>query len=161
MLSNKIKYQATICNNKTYNQLHRKYKNNKIILAFLHNKTLVSLKNSINNSSAKVIMDEFTSSQVYDKYLKLINPKNVAKVDFFQIKAERKFLAVACASIFARALFLLEIRKMEKKIKRQIPLGAVKKEKIINLGKFLLQHGQLDEFAKLDFKPITNEIISK
>lgn len=162
ILSTKIKYQATICNNKTYNNLHNKYKNNKIILTFLHNKTLVSLKKLINNSSTKVVMDEFTSSQIYDKYLKIINPKISAKIDFFQTKAEKKFLAVACASVFARALFLQEIKKMEKKIKMKIPLGATKKEEIINLGKYLLQHNiQLDEFAKLDFKPITNKIVNK
>ena len=74
-------------------------------------------------------MDEFTSSQVYDKYLKLINPKSVAKVDFFQIKAERKFLAVACASVFARALLLLEIRKMEKNKETNSSRGSKKKKR--------------------------------
>lgn len=106
-------------------------------------------------------MDEFTSPQTYAKYLEIIKPKICAKIDFFQTKAEKKFLAVACASIFARALFLLEIKKMENKIKTKIPLGASKKEEIINLGKYLFKYGKLDEFAKLDFKPITDKIINK
>ncbi len=161
VLSPKIKHCVSVCDNKTYNRLHHKYKNNKIILTLLHNKTLVSLKKNINNSSAKIIMDEFTSAQIYDRYLKIINPKNYAKVDFFQTKAEKDFLAVACASIFARAIFLLEIKKMEEKITMKIPLGSSKKSEIIRLGKYLFQHGQLEEFAKLDFKPITNEITNK
>ena len=161
ILSTKVKYQIKICDNKTYNHLHSKYKNNKIILTFLHNETLISLKKKINNPLIKVIMDEFTPPQTYAKYLEIIKPKIYAKVDFFQTKAEKKFLAVACASIFARALFLLEIKKMEKKIKTKIPLGASKKEEIINLGKYLFKYGKLDEFAKLDSKPITDKIINK
>ena len=70
ILSKKIKYQATICNNRTYNQLHDKYRNNKIILTFLHNKTLISLKKNINDSKTKIVMDEFTSPQIYDRCFK-------------------------------------------------------------------------------------------
>ena len=161
ILSKKIKYQATICDNKTYNRLHDKYKNNKIILTFLHNKTLISLKKNINDSTSKIIMDEFTPAQIYDRYLKIINPKISIKIDSFQTKAEEKFLSVACASVIARALFLFEIKKMEKLIKKKIPLGANKKEEIINLGIYLFHLHKLDEFAKLDFKPITNKIINK
>ncbi len=161
ILNKKIKYHATICDNKTYNRLHDKYQNNKIILAFLHNKTLISLKKKINDSTTKIVMDEFTPPQIYDKYLKTIDPKISIKIDLFQTKAEKNFLAVACASVIARALFLLEIKKMEKSIKKKIPLGANKKEEIIDLGIYLLHLHKLDAFAKLDFKPITSKIINK
>ena len=69
------------------------------------------------------MIDAFTSTQNYEKYLKneanhFSNPVSLEE------KAEGKYLAVAVSSIIARDLFLENLENLGRELGYQLPSGA-------------------------------------
>ena len=91
------------------------------IKAIAHNKAIISTINDI-EKKVPVVLDEFVSEDNYYKYLHGV--KLVYDEIVFRTKAESKYLSVACASVMARYIFLLEMDKMSKKLGFEVPKGA-------------------------------------
>ena len=150
-LITKIKYKSLIMNNNEYNE---KYKNNyniNKIKAIMHNKVLWKMVNEENVKYDYIIVDEFARENRYYEYLNG-NP-NIQKNITFITKAEDKNLAVACASVISRYIFLKEFDKISDTLHIPLPKGAGKDVDII--GKEIVQKfgkEKLREIAKLNFK---------
>lgn len=102
-------------------------------------------------SPQKIVIDLFTTINAFNKYSKKlkINWENNL---ILETKADSKYLSVALASIFARAIFLEEMQKLEKKYNMKFPLGAGNVKKV---GKeFIIKYSkeELATFAKTSFK---------
>lgn len=147
---NKIKYKSIILNNSEYNEKYSKEVNMNKIKAIMHNKVLTSLKEEINEKLDYIIIDEFASEKNYYNYLSDTN--NPLKGITFITKAEDKNLAVACASLISRYIFIKEFDKLSDKLGIPLPKGSgpnvdkIGEEVVDKYGK-----DKLKEIAKLNF----------
>ena len=121
------------------------------IKAILHNKALLQLINEEKPIYDYIIVDEFARESRYYDYLKDSN--FVQRGITFLTKAEDKNLAVACASIISRYIFLKEFDKLSDSLHIPLPKGAgsnvdkVGEEVVEKYGK-----DKLYEVAKINFK---------
>ena len=146
----KIKYESMILTNKEYNEFYSSDLNMNKIKAILHNKVLHKLSNSINNYEY-IIVDQFAEPYVYFNYLK--TSSNVVRNITFFTKGEDKHLAVACASLISRYIFINEFDKLSKSLNLELPKGA--SNLVDEVGKKIVATYGIDklkEIAKLNFK---------
>ena len=118
----KIKYDSLILTNKEYNLKYNKELNMNKIKAVMHNKVISNLLNKINSKYDYIIIDEFAKPKSYFGYLNEV--PNVIRNITFLTKAEDKNLAVACASIISRYIFLKEYDKLNNELGIILPKGA-------------------------------------
>ncbi len=147
----KIKYRSIIIDNKEYNAKHSKEQNMNKIKAILHNKVLYQLINEEKPAYDYIIVDEFARENRYYDYLKGIS--NIQRNITFLTKAEDKNLAVACASIISRYLFLKAFDQLSDELHIPLPKGA--SALVDNIGEEIVsKYGpdKLKEIAKLNFK---------
>ena len=150
-LIKKIKYKSLIMSNSEYNAKYSDTYNINKIKAIMHNKVLWRMTHEENLKYDFIIVDEFAREARYYEYLQG-NPE-IQRDITFMTKAEDKNLAVACASIISRYIFLKEFDKLSDSL--HIPLvkgagadvDAVGKEVVETYGK-----GKLKEVAKYNFK---------
>ncbi len=146
----KIKYESIILTNLEYNLKYNDDLNMNRIKAIMHNKVLCKLADSINNYDY-IIVDQFAKPYVYYNYLKDI--PNVKKNITFLTKGETKSLAVACASLISRYIFINQFDKMGESLDMFLPKGAsdiVDKVGIDIVNKYGFD--KLKEVAKMNFK---------
>ena len=146
----KIPYSSLVLNNKDYNNTYGENFNMNKIKAVLHNKVLVDLTNKYPNTDY-VIVDEFANKYVYFNYLKETN--NVYRNITFLTKGETRSLAVACASMISRYIFINEFEKLSQSVNILLPKGA--SNLVDNVGiEIVKKYGfdRLKEIAKLNFK---------
>lgn len=126
------------------------------IKAILHNSVINSLRTKVEKFD-NIIIDAFTTRTNYFTYLK--NHKNVSKDVILEEKAENKYIAVACASIIARYLFLKSMDKLSESIGYDLPKGAGKQVDTVLL-KLITEKGQsiLKNICKMNFKNYTKLI---
>jgi len=121
------------------------------IKAIMHNKALYQLIHEVNPTYDYIIVDEFAREHRYYEYVK--EATNVQKGITFMTKAEDKNLAVACASVISRYIFLKEFDKLSDALHILLVKGAgpqvdtVGEEVVEKYGK-----EKLEEIAKLNFK---------
>ena len=87
------------------------------------------------------------------KYLLDYKTNDILRNIHFEMKAENKYIAVACASIVARETFLKEIDKMSEELGYKIILGA--SNKVDELAKKILDEKGMDylkQYIKFHFK---------
>ena len=150
-LIKKIKYKSLIMSNKEYNEKYSSTYNINKIKAIMHNKVLWRMVHEENLKYDYIIVDEFAREARYYEYLNG-NPE-IQKDITFMTKAEDKNLAVACASVISRYIFIKEFEKICDEI--HIPLAkgaggdvdAIGKEVVETYGK-----EKLKEIAKYNFK---------
>lgn len=146
----KIKYESLILTNKEYNDRYDENTNMNKLKAILHNKVLGKLKAKVKDYDY-IIVDEFAKPYVYYSYLK--DSSNVVRDITFMTKGETKSLAVACASLISRYIFIEEFDKLGEKLDVFLPKGAsnLVDEVGINIVK---KYGKdkLKEIAKYNFK---------
>ncbi len=118
----KIPYVTTIIDNPTYNNYYSKSNNMNKIKAILHNKALYELKSKNNFSYAKIVIDEFCSSENFYKYIADV-PNKVLHITFLE-KAEDQVLSVGCASIISRYIFLQKMDELSDMVHTPLPKGA-------------------------------------
>ena len=97
-----------------------------------------------------IVVDQFAEKYVYYNYLKATS--NVVRDVTFMTKAEDKNLAVACASVISRYIFIKEFDKMCDTYKTPIPKGAG--DNVDKIGQELVEkYGKdvLDKIAKKNF----------
>lgn len=106
---------------------------------------------NINDKATTHIIDLFTTENSFFKYAKTLNliwPENL----ILETKADSKFYCVAIASIISRALFLLEIKKLNIKYNTTFPLGSTN---VVNCAKNFVKDYSKEElatFCKTTFK---------
>lgn len=145
-----ISYESIILTNKEYNDFYSADLNMNKIKALLHNKVLYKISNTIKNYEY-IIVDQFAEPYVYFNYLKS-TPNVVRNITFFT-KGEDKHLAVACASLISRYIFIKEFDKLSKSLNIDLPKGA--SNLVDEVGKTIVKdYGfeKLSEIAKLNFK---------
>lgn len=155
-----VKAEICVCQPVIYNKIIDKFDNSNIVKAICHNDALTKLTNKLKDRHYQIILDQFVAKQHYYDYLKKANVKPVY-INVIEMKAESKYLSVACASVIARDAFLTYMDKLSALAGIKLPLGSVEKTKIINVGKQIIKKAKLAEFAKLHFDSITGEILKK
>ena len=153
-----IPYQSFIFTNEEYNKKYSENLNMNKIKAILHNKVLSIMKEKYPKYDY-IIIDEFAPKYVYYHYLK--DSPNVVRDLTFLTKGEDKSLAVACASLISRFIFLKEYQKLEKQMGISLPKGAGLK--VDEVGAWIAEKfgkDKLKEIAKLNFKN-TDRILEK
>ncbi|HJH28986.1 MAG TPA: ribonuclease HIII [Methanosarcinaceae archaeon] len=136
-----------------YNELYTKLENLNKLLAWGHARAIENLLQV--NDCEKVISDQFGDEKLIENALM----KNGKKIDLIQMPHAESDVAVAAASIIARAEFLRRLTEMSRKYKVTFPKGA--SDKTIEVGKELVKKyetGILHKVAKIHFKT-TNKII--
>lgn len=147
----KIKYRTLILTNKEYNERHDKDNNMNKIKAIMHNKVLYQLIQEENPNYDYIIVDEFARENRYYSYIPTTT--NIQKGITFMTKAEDKNLAVACASVISRYIFLKEFDKLCDAL--HIPLVKGAGANVDKIGQEVVEkYGKekLEEIAKLNFK---------
>jgi len=145
-----IPYESMILTNEEYNKFHSNDINMNKIKALLHNKVLYKLSNAIKEYKY-IIVDQFAESYIYFNYLK--ETSNVVRNITFFTKGEDKHLAVACASLISRYIFIKEFDKLSKSVGIDLPKGAG--DLVDKTGKQIIdKYGfdKLKEIAKMNFK---------
>lgn len=138
-----------------YNELYKKFKNLNKLLAWAHSR---AIENVLSKTSEVeyVMIDQFSDKQTMTKALM----KNARSVRVIQMTRGERNIAVAAASILARAAFLLTLRGMSKKYDVRFPKGSTH---VKDVARSLVEaHGEkiLDKVAKKHFK-ITKQVLSK
>ncbi len=147
----KIPYKSIILTNSEYNDKYNDSYNINKIKAIMHNKVLFQMVGSINEKYDYIIVDEFAREQRYYDYIK--ESPNIQRGITFMTKAEDKNLAVACASVISRYIFIKEFDKLSDSIHIPLPKGAgsnvdtIGTEVVEKYGK-----EKLHDIAKLNFK---------
>ncbi|WP_291454874.1 ribonuclease HIII [Abiotrophia sp. HMSC24B09] len=150
-----LTHELTICSPAKYNEAN-KTRNANAIKVSLHNFTIQKLlaKLSARQKLALqgVLIDEFTSPQNYFNYLKK-EAHPLTKGLYFAEKGESTHLAVACASIIARAWFLESLTTFGAPYDVVLPSGAGANVDAF-AAKLIKKYGPdvLRETAKLHFK---------
>jgi len=122
LLKEKIRHQALLLSPSKYNEVIGERYNAVSVKVALHNQAIFLLLQK-GVEPEKIVIDAFTSSQNYEKYLKneanhFPNPVTLEE------KAEGKYLAVAVSSIIARDLFLENLENLGRELGFQLPSGA-------------------------------------
>lgn len=130
-----------------YNELYAKIKNLNRLLAWGHAKTLENLLDRV--SCERAISDQFGNERLI---LNALQEKGRKIVLEQRTKAESD-LAVAAASIIARAEFLIRLKRLSEEVGTTLPKGASPAVELA--GKMIVRkHGRerLGSVAKLHFK---------
>ena len=150
-LIKKIKYKSLIMSNSEYNSKYSDSYNINKIKAIMHNKVLWRMTHEEDLKYDYIIVDEFAREARYYEYLQG-NPEIQRNITFMT-KAEDKNLAVACASVISRYIFLKEFDKLSDSI--HIPLVKGAGADVDTIGKEVVEtYGKekLKEIAKYNFK---------
>ena len=161
VIANKIKdicrgsYSIIEISPKTYNKLYDQFKIEKQslnnLLAWGHAKAIEELLGKVNCN--KAIVDKFANERFIIR--KLQEKGRTIKI-IQRHKGERN-IAVAAASILARARFIEKLSNLSEKYDMSFPKGA--SQKVIGYGKLLVDvYGQVElrEVAKVHFKTTSN-----
>lgn len=146
----KIPYHSIVLSNREYNERYRSGINMNKIKAIMHNKVLCEMVNK-NLGQEYIIVDEFAKPFVYFSYLKGL--PNVCRNITFLTKGEDKNLAVACASLISRYIFMEEFDKLGDSLGVVLPKGA--SSVVDDMGVLIVEKygfDRLKECAKLNFK---------
>lgn len=151
LIAKEIPYRSIILTNKEYNEKYSINDNMNKIKAIMHNKALFQIVNELKPEYDYIIVDEFAREARYYDYIK--DSTNIQKGITFMTKAEDKNLAVACASVISRYIFLKQFDKLSDELHIPLPKGAgsnvdkIGEEVVEKYGK-----EKLNEIAKLNFK---------
>ena len=151
ILKEKIQHQALLLSPSKYNEVIGDRYNAVSVKVALHNQAIYLLLQK-GVQPEKIVIDAFTSTKNYDKYLaqeanRFSNPISLEE------KAEGKYLAVAVSSVIARDLFLENLENLGRELGYQLPSGAgTASDKVAS--QILQAYGMqgLNFCAKLHFK---------
>jgi ribonuclease HIII len=139
---------------KRYNELYVKVKNLNRLLAWGHAWTLENLLEKLSCDLA--VVDKFGD----ESYLRSALREKGRQITVVQQTHAEEDIAVATASILARARFVEQMDQLSKRVAKTLPKGA-SDPSIVTVGRELVaEHGKdiLAEIAKLHFKT-TEEIL--
>lgn len=149
-----LPYSLIMLNPSKINKLCGEQDNFNFIKSYLHNKAILSLKDkltALNKTYDLILIDEFTPKEKYLKYLSISSlvEKNITTIPH----GEKEHLAIAAASIIARACFLREMKKMNDTYNLNFYKGASHEVDKVAIS-FVKSNGwdKLKNVAKLKFK---------
>ena len=154
LMKHKNYFATTIVSNQEFNKHFGINMNLKELLTFYYVQTIE--KFVIGKKYTKIIIDGFASEKNFTKYCQKLNLKSDHQIKLIT-KAENQYLGVGAASIISRYVFLQEIKKIEKLIKRKILLGANSKVKL--LVQELITNPEIDikKIAKIGYSGVQKE----
>jgi ribonuclease HIII len=156
-LSTKIRetcpHSVVVLNNPTYNDVYQKIQNLNVVLAWGHARVIENTLQQV-PGCPYALSDKFGPDHLIRDALR----KKEIKITLFQRTKAESNVAVAAASILARAMFLEYIENFEKRYAHPFPKGC-SDAVVKTAARFLKKHGrtELGEVAKLHFK-ITPQI---
>lgn len=151
-LTKEIPYSLLVVPNEKYNALHEKGMNQVKLKAILHNQALYLTREKIKPQSYDAILiDQFVKKETYFSYINKETHQVKERV-YFATKGESRHLAVACASIIARAAFLQRMDQLSKQLGITLPKGAGKNVDQV-ASHIIRAHGEktLRQYAKIHF----------
>lgn len=137
-----------------YNQEYRKQPNMNVILAALHARAI--RKAAQLSGAQEVLVDQFASAEVLENALSVPD----GTIRLVQRPQAESDIAVAAASILARAAFVEAIYDLRAKSGMEIPFGSSSPE-VISIGRAIVKRwgpASLERIAKVTFKT-TREIL--
>ena len=141
--------------NDLYEQFQREKKNLNTLLAWSHAKAIEEILTK--NECNKAIADQFAD----EKFILGKLQEKGKEINLIQMHKAERNVAVAAASILARARFLEKLASLSSQYNINFPKGG--SGKVVNIGKdFIMKHGnqELRKVAKLHFKT-TSKIIDE
>lgn len=145
-------YQLITLVPKKYNELYRNFKESKKnlnhLLAWSHSKVIATLARKFNPEG--IFVDKFSNHNLVEYYL---NSEKIDNCDILQAHQGERDIAVATASILARAKFNAGIDYYSELLGITIPKGGG--SRTITVGKQIVAkfgEEKLEELAKLHFK---------
>ncbi len=150
-IKNKSVYSVIVINPLKYNELYSKFNNLNKLLAWGHARAIENIleKNPCENALADKFGDETLIKNALMTKGRNINLKQT-------VRAEAD-IAVAAASILARAEFVNRIEEMEEKF--MLPFSKGVSSKIVEQAKKFIQeysYNRLSEVAKMHFKTVND-----
>jgi len=146
-LEKTVPHSKVVINPARYNQLHQEMKNLNRMLAWAHARAIENLLQK--HQVRLAVSDQFGD----EDYLRKALLEKGKQIKLIQRHRAEQDLAVAAASIIARAEFLKKIDELSKKAGINLPRGA--SEEVIQAAKKLVaKKGKdaLNDFAKTHFK---------
>jgi ribonuclease HIII len=133
---------------KRYNELYAKVKNLNRLLAWGHAWALESLLEKVSCDLA--IVDKFGD----EFYLRAVLKEKGRQITVIQQTHAEVDIAVAAASILARARFVQHMEQLSRKVGKTLPKGASDPSIVVIGRELVAEHGKdiLEETAKLHFK---------
>jgi len=121
-----LPHKTVVFENKYYNAMIDRGLNAHVVKSFLHNMTLNELTSTLPEYPKYIIVDEFASIENHFKYLNRLpkKPDILKKNLHFVKKGESVHVAVAAASILARATFVEYVDDLSEKLGMKILKGA-------------------------------------
>lgn len=154
-IRNNSTHSVVVINPAKYNELYDKFKNLNKLLAWGHAR---AIENILEKSPCEyALSDKFGDESLIKNALM----KSGRKIILDQKVRAESDIAVAAASILARAEFVKRIEELNSRYNISLPKGA--SNKVIEQGKLFIQKystEQLKDVAKMHFKT-TNEITNK
>ena len=149
-LHNVVPYEYRILHNPEYNRMQRTMTQGKMT-ALLHNSALNGLLDQLDTPPQAILIDQFAEKTTYYKHLSG-EARQVKDNVYFSTKAEGLHVAVAAASILARAIFLKEMDQLSRQTGTEIPKGAGAKVDQV-AASLLLRYGaeRLQQWTKFHF----------
>ena len=142
------KYSTVTLGPEAYNKLYLKSRNLNSLLGWGHARSLENLLEKV-PSCPTAISDQFSRTGSVKKALM----EKGSKVNLIERTKAESDIAVAAASIIARAEFVTRLEKLGKEYSVELPKGA--SAKVIETGKKLVENfgeGVLDKVSKTHFK---------
>jgi ribonuclease HIII len=133
---------------KRYNELYAKVKNLNRLLAWGHAWTLENLLEKVSCDLA--IVDKFGD----ESYVRTVLKEKGRQITVVQQTHAEADIAVAAASILARARFVQHMEQLSKKVGKTLPKGASDPSIVVIGHTLIAEHGKniLKEIAKMHFK---------
>lgn len=145
--------------NALYAQFQTEGKNLNTLLAWVHTRALEDILTAFPQSQVTVIVDKFADEQYIQS--KLMENARRTNLNLVQLPKAEANVAVAAASILARAQFLMWLERSSQQLKLFLPKGA-SDPRIVQVAQQIVKtHGRekLAEYAKLHFRT-TKEVFS-
>jgi ribonuclease HIII len=140
--------------NDLYEQFRREGKNLNTLLAWAHARVLENLLSRV--ACTRAITDQFADPRFVESKLQ----QRGKKIDLIQMPRAEVHIAVAAASVLARARFLERLEELSRQFGMMLPKGA--SHMVVLAGQALVkQHGSetLRQVAKLHFRT-TMEVLA-
>lgn len=149
-----VTYSLVVLDNPSYNKKIDEGWNIVKLKAVLHDHCIRNVHDKLPEGERdvieKIVIDQFTTLNAYNKYVP--DPFMIEKIHQ-ETKAESKSLAVAAASIIARAKYLEQMANLDAALKDKVPRGASKQVDAF-AARLAKKHGMdyLDSLTKKHFK---------
>lgn len=138
--------------NALYDQFQHEGKNLNTLLAWGHTRALEDILTEFPQDQVTVIVDKFGDEQYIRS--KLLSKARQTRLNLIQLPKAEENIAVAAASILARAQFLQALTRMSEQYRLSFPKGA-SDPRILEIGKQIVRNHGADELrkvAKMHFK---------